>query len=340
MNARTNRATPAASPDISRLLGLTGPGAWVIAALFCLTYLILATWSGWRALATLEGKVALALILVTAVLLVLPWRHPLPMWLVLWVLGVVAFSTVAQCWNLSPYGWPGWSSWNFGADTFLLFMVALRGRVWWGLVGMILMSILTIHWTYATTGDWFHGFDLTYRQIASYFAGVFFAFWLERTARRIAEYQETERRRVATEQGVVAASDERRQQLVRIGRLAGPALQRIATGTVTLDERREHALLEADLRDQVRGRNLAAGELQAAIRSARVRGVEVDLLDDLREEAPAARLLEPAIAWATERVKLVSSGSATVRLTRVDGEPAVTFGTGEGSAETFTVVVG
>ncbi|HWH96787.1 MAG TPA: hypothetical protein VNS80_00325, partial [Pseudolysinimonas sp.] len=295
---------------------------------------------GWRAMATFEGKAALALILVTAVLLVLPWRYPLPFWLVLWVLGVVAVSTVAQCWNLSPYGWPGWSSWNFGAATFLLFMVALRGRVWWGLVGMILMSILTIHWTYTTTGDWFHGFDLTYRQVASYFAGAFFAFWLERTARRIVAYQEAERRRVAVEQGVAAATEERQQQLKRIRQLAGPALRNIAAGAVTADQRREHALLEADLRDQIRGRNLAAGDLPGALRAARLRGVEVDLLDDLREDAPDEHVLGPAIAWAAERVDRVASGSATVRLTRVGGEPVVTFATGDGGAETFTLRVG
>jgi hypothetical protein len=321
--------------DIGRLLGLTGPGAWVLAGLYCVTYLTLAAWAGGPPMQTIEGKVALGLILATAILLVLPWRYPLPRRLVAWALGVVAFSTVAICWHLSPYGWPGWSSWNFGACTFLMFMLALRGRFWWGAIGLVLMSVLTIHWTFTTTGDWWHGFDLTYRQLATYFAGGFFALWLRRTARQIGEFQEAERRRVAAEQTRLVSADERRRQLDRVRRLAGPTLAQIAAGDDSAASRREHGLLEAELRDQIRGRALAAGPLPAAIRAARSRGVDVALLDDVRHEAPAARFLDPAITWAADRIATIRSGTATIRLALAEGETVVTVGTGDGDAATF-----
>ncbi|WP_309710860.1 hypothetical protein [Pseudolysinimonas sp.] len=323
--------------DIGRLLGLTGPGAWVLAGLYCVTYLTLAAWAGGPPMQTLEGKVALALILVTAILLVLPWRYPLPGPLVGWALGVVGFSTVAICWHLSPSGWPGWSSWNFGADTFLMFMLALRGRFWWGAIGLVLMSLLTIHWTLTTTGDWWHGFDLTYRQLATYFAGGFFALWLRRTARQIAEFQETEQRRIAAEQARDSTADERRRQLERVRLLAGPALAQIADGGGSVALRPEHGLLEAELRDQIRGRSLAAGPLPAALREARSRGIEIALLDDLREEPPPVELLEPAIAWAATLIAKLRAGSATIRLARADGEPVVTFATADGLTETFSL---
>lgn len=325
---------PLDAADIPRLLGITGPGAWVLAGLYCVTYLTLAAWAGGPPMQTIEGKVALALVLVTAVLLVLPWRYPLPLPLVAWSLGVVAFSTVAICWHLSPTGWPGWSSWNFGANTFLMFMLALRGRFWWGGIGLVLMSILTIHWTLTTTGDWWHGFDLTYRQLATYLAGGFFALWLRRTARQIAEFQETDRRRVAAEQTREATADERVRQLERVRRLAGPALAQIAQGDVSVDDRRDHGLLEAELRDQIRGRSLAEGALPAALRRARVRGVEVALLDDLRDATPET-FLDPAIAWATEKIDALATGSATIRLARADGSPVVTFATDGGDVGTF-----
>jgi hypothetical protein len=328
--------TPRPAPvDIPRLLGITGPGAWVLAGLYCATYLTLATLSGGPPMQTLEGRIALALVLATAVLLVLPWRYPLPGWLVAWSLGVVAFSTIAICWNLSPVGWPGWGSWNFGADTFLMFMLALRGRFWWGAAGLAGMSLLAVHWTLATTGDWWHGFDLTYRQLATYLAGGFFALWLRRTARQIADYQETERRRVAAEQRQDATAEERRRQLDRIRRLAGPALARIAERDESPEARREHALLEADLRDQIRGRSLAAGSLPTALRAARSRGAEIAVLDDARDAAPDAAFLEAAIAWAAERVATLDAGAATIRLTRADGDPIVTFGTPDGTTQTF-----
>ncbi len=46
--------------------GITGPGAWVLAGLYCVTYLTLAAWAGGPPMQTIEGKVALALVLVTA----------------------------------------------------------------------------------------------------------------------------------------------------------------------------------------------------------------------------------------------------------------------------------
>jgi hypothetical protein len=325
-----------ASVDIGKLLGLSGPGAWVLAGLYCVTYVTLAVLSGGEPLQTWEGRIALVLVLATAVLLVLPWRYPLPFPLVAWVLAVVVFSTAAICWHLSPEGWPGWTSWNFGADTFLLFMLALRGRVWWGSVGIALMMAVAILWTLTTTGDWFHGFDLTYRQGASYFAGAFFAFWLKRTADQIAEFQSAEQRVIAAEQAQNVAAEERHRQLERVRSLAGPALELIAHGSPSAEDRRHHALLEAELRDEIRGRALTIDGLPAAVRSARGRGVDVALLDDLRDEAPTAEFLKPAVAWAVEQVASLQGGDATIRLAQVDGKPVVTFATSHGSAQTFS----
>jgi hypothetical protein len=336
MSTTSNGAAPAPPPvDIGRLLGLSAPGAWVLAGLYCVTYLTLAAWAGGPPMQTIEGRVALVLILVTAIALVLPWSYPLPPGVVAWAVGVVAFSTVAIIWHLSPVGWPGWSSWNFGACTFLMFMLALRGRFWWGALGLVLMSLLTIHWTFSTTGDWWHGFDLTYRQLATYLAGGFFAIWLRRTARRIAEFQETERRRIAAEQAREAASDERRRQLERVRNLAGPALERIADGADSPATRLGHGLLEGELRDQIRGRSLAVAPLPAAVRAARERGVEVAVLDDLRDNAGTVTLPDRATAWAAARVATVAGGTATIRLALSGGTPIVTFATGEGDAETF-----
>ena len=322
--------------DVGRLLGLTGPGAWLLAALFWATNITLVIFSGGPPMRTVEGWIALLLVLGAAVLVVVPSGFPLPLPIVLAVLGVVAFSTVAIDWNLVPYGWPGYTSWHFGANTFVLFMVALRGRVAWGASGMVMMSLITIHWTWATTGDAWHGFDLTYRQIATYFAGAFFAFWLRRTARQIVQFQEAERRRIADEQGLSAAADERRLQLERVRRLAGPALVRIAAGETTPDDRVEHRLLEAELRDQIRGRALAVDPLPEALRAARARGVEAALLDDLRDDAPSPEYVATAAAWAAERLGTVTSGDATIRLAHVDGMPVVTFATSDGSAQTFS----
>jgi hypothetical protein len=112
-------------------------------------------------------------------------------------------------------------------------------------------------------------------------------------------------------------------------------LQRIADGVADDNDRREHRLLEAELRDRIRGRALAAGPLLTEIREARARGVDVALLDDVRDRAPVAEVLEPGLTWAAERVAAVTAGTATIRLALADGAPVVTFATGEGGAATF-----
>lgn len=331
--------TATRNPDVPRLLGLTGPGAWAMAGLFWATYLVLVAFSGGAPMRTVEGWIALLLTLASAVVVVLPGRYPLRLPIVLAVLGVVAFSTVAIVWNLSPVGWPGWTSWNFGSCTFLLFMLALRGRAVWGAAGVIVMMALTIHWSWATSGDPWHGFDLTYRQLATYFAGTFFALWLRRTARQIVEFQETQQRRVRQEQSRESTAAERSRELERVRRLADHALAQIQRGEATTETRRAHGLLEAHLRDGIRGRTLAdEGALAAALRAARSRGARVALLDDLpRGGAPIDdQHLDAARRWIAERIA-GRDDDVTVRLALAAGEPVVTVATAAGEVETFSL---
>lgn len=322
--------------DLGRLLGLSGPGAWMLAGLFWATYLVIAHFSGGRPMQHWQGHTSLVLILICAVVLVLPWRTPLPLPVVFGVIGVVVFTSAAMSWLLPTEGWPGWTSWHFAADNFLLFMVALRGRVWWGALGVSLMTGIAMLWTFTTTGDPTRGFLLTYWQVASYLAGAFFALWLRRTARQIAEFQETERRRVAEEQARESAADERRRHLERVRSQAGPALARIASGDVDDEARRDHGLLEAELRDQIRGRKLAVDPLPAALREARSRGIAASVLDDLRDEDALTRAEKGyAATWAAERVGETRTGPITIRLARVDGEPTVTVSTADGGTASF-----
>ena len=339
MRESATASSTTSGPDLGRLLGLAGPGAWAVAALYIVTFAVIAISSDGDPMHTLEGQVSLALVAATAITLVLPWRYPLPLPLTAAVLSVVAFTTAAILWNIWPYGWPGYATWNFGADTFLLFMVALRGRLWWGAVGMAAMALITIHWSIATTGDAWHGVDLTYRQIATYLAGAFFAAWLQRTARRIAEYRAAEARRITDEQARESTRDERTRQLARIRELAGPALAQIASGTATTAQRRDHGLLEAELRDQIRGRSLALPELAGAAWDARARGVEVTLLDDLRGDGPSSLdvgALADAAAWGAARLATVADGGATIRLSLVEGRRIVTFATSDGTVLQFS----
>lgn len=343
MTARTSlRTTGAAGTerDLGRLLGLSGPGAWAVAALFIATYLIITAISGGPPMGTLGGVLSLVLIIASAVVLVAPWPTPLPLPVTLPLIASVGLTTALMAWQLPTEGWPGWMSWHFSADNFLMFMVAMRGRVAWGTIGALLMVGVAMLWSGLEAGDPLHGLMLTYWQLASYFAGAFFALWMKRTSRRILEFQETERRRIAVEQALEAGADERRRQLEYVRAVAGPALEAIAAGTVTDADRREHALIEAELRDRIRGRSLAVPPLTTAVRAARGRGAHVALLDDLRHDdgrtAPPEDVVRAAAKWAAMRVADAQADEITVRLARVGGTPVVTVAAGS-ATESFSL---
>lgn len=61
-----------------------------------------------------------------------------------------------------------------------------------------------------------------------------------------------------------------------------PLLEKIAKkrGKLSTQDRALAIITEAELRDQIRGRNLVSPEVSLAVRAARERGIEVQLLDD------------------------------------------------------------
>ena len=92
-------------------------------------------------------------------------------------------------------------------------------------------------------------------------------------------------RAITTEAATAAKSAARLEREVRIkSTLAGvlPQLENIVAkkGKLSPADQKLAALTEANLRDQIRGRNLSHPELTEETRKARERGVEVHLLDD------------------------------------------------------------
>lgn len=323
--------------DVARLLGATGPGAWALAALFGVTYIVIAFWAGGAYTRTPLGLTALTLMLAAAVILVLPQLSPLPHLAAAGVVGASVFAMAAGLWQLEPDSWRGWVTWYIGASSYLSFTLALRGRFWWGVADQFALAAIAIHWMAITTGNPIAGFDLVYTQLILFGAGAFFALWLRRTADRIAAFQETRLRRESAEGSRSATEEERARELRLVRESAGGALERIADGAVSDEERHDHLLLEAELRDRIRGRGLAVAPLSDAARDARRRGAAVALLDDLRADAPPDEQMRDAIDWAAERVARSGATDVTVRLTRTAGQTLVTFATTDGDAETFRV---
>jgi hypothetical protein len=78
-------------------------------------------------------------------------------------------------------------------------------------------------------------------------------------------------------------------------------------------QRREALLLEAGLRDEIRGANLLTDPMRAAIKAARLRGIEVLVMDegglDCLKEDERTTLLNKA----AESIAVVEAGRLTIR---------------------------
>lgn len=117
---------------------------------------------------------------------------------------------------------------------------------------------------------------------------------------------------------------ERSRRLGETLRVSYPLLQKIAAGQLDEESRQEAKLLEAQLRDSIRGRELIDPKMQEAIRSARLRGIEVVVLD----EGGLAALAENTKAELRQKLAAeldqISSGRVTIRAPR-GGQINATF---------------
>ncbi|MEY4000439.1 MAG: hypothetical protein RLZZ626_794 [Actinomycetota bacterium] len=146
-------------------------------------------------------------------------------------------------------------------------------------------------------------------------AGQAVSVGLTRASRDIEQFVRSRVEQLSAVAATTAARAERTERLQQMFEEALPELRRISKAKGQLDERgrREARLLEAGMRDEIRGRNLLNDELRAAVKSARARGVEVTLLDDggldhLGSEARAALVKQAANAIAQLEV-----GKVTIR---------------------------
>jgi hypothetical protein len=147
------------------------------------------------------------------------------------------------------------------------------------------------------------------------FAGHTISAGIEKASRETIAFTqqalEIEKEKVAN----VAARAERRTRLESALRGARPMLDLIQNqkGKLSVAQKLDAKLLEASLRDEIRGRGLMTASIRDAARSARLRGIEVIILDegglDQVEEPKRSEILNQ-IAKSLDQVH---SGRVTLR---------------------------
>lgn len=301
----------AAAPDPGRLLNVDRIAAWSLFALFGLTIFAFVVNTA-PISATPWGLGAAAALVVAAWLCISPGPDTLSGGRIAAILALATACNLAMSWQFTPGEWPGWASWNFGMTALVMIGVALRGRIVWSWVGLAIMTAVATSWSTITAGDPLLGLQLSYMHLAINLPVTFFAIGMRRTAHTIARLQEVEHRRAVESAADEARADERERELARVRAVVAEPLRDIANGVATRTPT-DLLVLEARLRDRIRGRALESPRLRTSVDAARRRGITVLLLDDAAVPAPGDWLAE-GLAEAAEVLDGQPDGMMTVRL--------------------------
>lgn len=210
-----------------------------------------------------------------------------------------------------------YATWHIGALGTLLGIVAIRQYPVLAWFGFVLVSLQVLAWG---------GLQVAFN--SGLIGGLLLvavgqaAFWaIVSSANSAVEFR---MRAIEIDAAVAAASAARAEKIQRLQQTlssAMPLLEKIQkqSGDLNSADRAEAILLEAQLRDQIRGRSLLNSAVIKATREARIRGVEVQLLDDggLDDLSDAAK--EKYLSEVTERLREVKAGKVVIRASIGEG---------------------
>lgn len=121
-----------------------------------------------------------------------------------------------------------------------------------------------------------------------------------------------------------AIRNERSRRLTKTLQGTMPMLEKISNGQLTDSERLEARLLEAELRDEIRGRQIINDEVRLAVKKARGRGVEVVLLDEGGLDSSSQIERDQLRNRIASELDQIQSGRVTIRAPHQD-KAKITF---------------
>lgn len=278
---------------------------WTVAILFVALHSVLAVANSDAIAAMWPSLVSLGLIASCVVVFCVSWSRRISIGITGYVVGATVVSALVMFWYLPRTGWPGYAAWPLGAGTLLLCAVAVGGRIAWAWVGFGGLVVVTGVWAAPVGAGVVVG--LLAPEALTLLVATLVGVVLARTIAEVNRHH----RELALSTAGQAASESRQQEIDRrladLDRLARPMLARIARSELLKPaDRQECLLIEAQLRDSIRGRALSTGPVPGRVWLARRRGVDVTLIDDgglVNQPEHVIRRATEVIATAADSVE-------------------------------------
>lgn len=322
------------STDVSDLLGFGGGHVRVIGLFFVGANILLAALNLDRSRLPAVTLAALLIVALQVALLVRHPRDPLPLPGSLLIAAGAPVAAALGWWALEPRGWEGsFATWFLGGTAFPLFALCLRGRILAAVAGHLAVGAVTLAWMPVGGHSVLVGLESVSRYSILLVCGILFRLGLRYAIVRMGEVR-AERERLASDTAEADGRLVEREKRVRlVADLAEPLLARVAAGEPYSPAlARDAANIEAGIRDGLRAVGLVRDPLASSVRAARLRGVEVVLLDDSdgdldeptldRVAATAARAFE-RIGFGRVTVRLLPPGRGAVATVVADTEPGL-----------------
>jgi hypothetical protein len=205
----------------------------------------------------------------------------------------------------------GYATWYVAAVATLLAATAVRQRRIAAWLGLVILYVEVLSWGGL-------GFILNSGLIGALLfvaAGTGISIGLESTE-KAAEIFTEEAKVTASKSAATSASRlERQTRIQETLRGTLPALRNIVAqnGALAVEQKLEAKLLEAELRDEIAGRDIVDALVRDAAREARRRGVTVTLLDEGGFEGAEAALVEKLRYKVAEVLNQTASGRFVAR---------------------------
>jgi hypothetical protein len=288
---------------------------WVVAGAFLACNVLICTAQIARSTNPVPSLIALACIVACCAVLGLSnFRSPSLTNTVMIVL-FTALAASMQFFHDSAGMSPRVNSWYLASLAAILLVLVFQHHAalaWTGMGALVVMVFLA-----AATRDMFttQSLAVAVRPVLILTFGSIFVIPLSIFQTRIMKLRLGEQEQMAEEAFAQTARLERHKSALRLKRDVGPMLSTLSLGNTLSSEHVALCLaLEGTLRDESRGHRLTHPSLVNAARNARIRGIDVVLLDDARGTTLLASEILAINAWMADSLEHVESGQFTGRI--------------------------
>jgi hypothetical protein len=301
--------------DIRALLGMHTVAARILVGVYAAAITII-TFETREGLAAFWPSLLSLLVLISAtVVLIAAPGDPLPRPA---TVGLTAAGPLAAVLTLSVVPTPlavPLQAWTHGGATTIYCFMCVRGRVGSAWTGMAATIAAYTAWAYLTEQGALVGFVMTVIDLGPLGMATVLSYTLRPNAKLTFELRAAAERQIADEAAAAATLDERDQRLSLLDELARPMLERVMEETPLSDaEKLSCELLEAHLRDRLRAPALIEPATNELVRDARIRGVDVDLIDDHGMDNADESVREAILCAVGEALLTAHSGAVRIRI--------------------------